>query len=142
MPAPLSYSEPDLIAYMLDTMGQVATDLKWTAMEPALLRAVWSVQRACGVSNIIDATDMAKVEALANREAWRAASRHTASLFTFGPQQGERFEMGKINDQINTQLALAEAAAAPYLSSNRIGVATLRYEGDPYLTGTDEEFGV
>lgn len=133
MPAPSTYSESDLAAYMLDIMGQVATDLGWTASTPAMVRAIYATERACAVTDIATATDMGMVEAIAAREAWRVAARWTATLHNFGPQQGVSFAMSAINDQITTQLAFAEAAASIYGDpANTIVVSDIVHADDPY----------
>jgi hypothetical protein len=78
MPIPTSYTEQTLIAYMRDGV------LKRTAQQLQLVDAadyvdaVTEVTIALGVSDIGQATDMARLRAVARREAWRTAMQQAA----------------------------------------------------------------
>lgn len=132
MPAPLSYSEVDLAAFMVDELADVAVALGWTATTPRLVRALYAVERACGVADIGAAIDPAQVEALAAREAWRAAMGAAAAQVDSSVPGGPNLKASGLYTQCYGNFLAASTAAMAYDPANVIGVASVTYAPDVY----------
>lgn len=74
MPVVTSYTEATLATFMVGgSRAETAAALSWTTASGAITEAVGRAERLLGVSDVADATDMAKVEAVARLVFWRAA---------------------------------------------------------------------
>lgn len=129
MPAPASYNETTLAAYMVQTLGDLATTLGITTA--AMAEAVIDVALACGVTDVADATDVAQVRALARVAALRRAQTAAASWYDFAADGGD-YKRSQVMAQLDSLLKAAEADAMNYSESYAVGVGTLSYAGDPY----------
>jgi hypothetical protein len=141
MPAPLSYSESDLAAFMVDELADVAVALGWTATTPRLVRAVYATERACGVPDISSVTDPAMVEAVGAREAWRAAMGAAAARVNKRVGDLSKSE-SDLFAQCRANYLTASTEAMAYDTTNVIGVASVTYAPDVYgPLDTSGEFG-
>lgn len=134
MAIPSSYSEVSLAAYMLSVTGNVAAALGWTASD--FTEAVNDALVAYGVPDIANATDIAKLRALAKVEAWRAVVDGTAADIEF-TADGANFKRNQMHQQAVAALerAQSEATARGYADSYvpAIQVGAVQWK-DPYLT--------
>lgn len=73
MPVPTSYTEDELAGYMHRRLRNVAASLGWTA-PASYTDAVTDTLVAYGVADIGSVADVPRLLALADVEAWRAAS--------------------------------------------------------------------
>lgn len=141
MPAPTSYSETDLALYMHEYVlggdDGTAGALGWADDDSRYTYAVANTLRAYGVSLIADATDMAKLEALARVEAWRAVVQATAAEHDYASGTAD-FKRSQINAQARAALADAEGAAFAYTSLYSVGVSAVRNTDTPYTYWPDE----
>jgi hypothetical protein len=141
MPAPTSYTEAELAAYMVASLADVAVALGWTASATQIQEAVTAVELACGVSDIATATNIAQVRAIGRREAWAAAMGAAASRVN--KRVGD-FSKGEssLHDQCHANWLAAVTDAMPYDAAGVIGVASVTYAPDVYgPLDTSGEFG-
>lgn len=118
MPTPSTYTESALAAFVVRELGGVATQLEWVPETPQVAEAVYDCLDAYGVTDIADATDTAKLRALARVAAWRAAVSATAGNYTTSVE-GMSFNREQVHAQAKGMLAEAERAASVF------GVGTL-----------------
>ncbi len=131
MPPPTSYSEPGLAAWMHRQLGDTAATLGWSLGDVLYDEAVYATLRAYGELLIADATDMAKLEALALREVWRTAVNATGGEHTY--QSGtESFTRSDIAKNAERRFALADADARPYDRRFATAVTQLHPADNPY----------
>ncbi len=112
-------------------LGDTATTLGWTLGDVLYDEAVYATLRAYGQTVIADATDMAKLEALALREVWRTAVNATGGEHTY--QSGtESFSRSDIAKNAERRFALADADARPYDRRFATAVTQLHPADNPY----------
>lgn len=138
MPAPTAYTENELAAFLITTLGKVATALEWTAATTQVVEAVYDTIHAYGVSVIADATDVRKLRALARVAIWRAVVRDTAGHYAVAAE-GMSFNRQQLHEQATRALREAEGEAAEIGA----GVAALlvtpvTHVHDPYAYQPDE----
>lgn len=130
-PIPVSYSEETLAAYMLAVLADVGSVLGFDGDE--FDEAINDTLLAYGEDDIADATDIAKLRALARVEAWKLALIAAAARYDVsdGTQSLKR---SQILSQIKSALAVAVDDASAYTGddSNVVGRATVVYADDPY----------
>lgn len=134
MAIPSSYTEFSLAAYMLAVTGNVAAALGWDIEN--FDEAVNDALVAYGVSSIADATDIAKLRALAKVEAWRTAVNGTAADIEFSADGGT-YKRNQMHEQALAALERAEAAAmaAGYADSYAPAISMgSMIHVDPYLS--------
>lgn len=133
MPAPLSYTEADLIAYMQGVIGpDVRGALNWQA--PADYQQIaWAVQRMLGLDSIESATDMVMLEAAARYAVWDGVVRHSVAWHDISTD-GQSLSLSQVHEHA---VAQRDAAAtelgrlgAPGFTAT-IGVMQAVYS-DPY----------
>lgn len=133
MPAPSAYTdETQLATYMLGQLGETATILGWSGLAH-VQEAVNEALLAYGADTITDATDMAKIRALAKREGWRLAIQSIAARFTF-ETDGQVFRRSDLMKAAQAALELAESQAAVFTQENApsVEIDRVRYVNDPY----------
>jgi len=135
MPLPTSYNEATLAAYMVRTLGELATML--AIEDVAMLEAVNDVTQACGVADITSATNLAQVRALARVAALRVAQTTAAGWYDFAADGGD-YKRSQVQAQIQTLLQTAENAAMQYDAGYSVEVGTMHYVGDPYDWDNDD----
>lgn len=151
MPAPSSYTEATLAAYMVGVLSSAAGALGLTTASAAITQAVTTVERILGVSDVAELTDMAKLETIATWRAWQAALDTATASFDVSSGGGGGTSSAKLSqlfDQIAKRLAMAEDAASIYsevqAASGAGGVAVISSLGgvsSPYGWETCNEFG-
>jgi hypothetical protein len=123
MPIPTAYTEADLAAYMHRRLDAVAAALGWLPTggangTGAYDEPVIDTLLAYGVTSLaaVGATpvEIAKLRALAERAAWRAASAAAAGLYDWSSDSQSEHLSDVAKQTIAAGLALAEAKAAPY----------------------------
>lgn len=139
MPPVTSWAtEDELATWLLGPLGlgQVASVLGWT--EDNLADVIARALRLYGVTDVADATDIGRLEAIATREAWRAAIRALV-VATDITIDGETVKRSDMIRAAQMALELADAEAAGYGESDlTVSVAGLNVEGNPYDYGTDD----
>lgn len=137
MPLLTTYTEPVLAARMLDELGEVATLLGWT--EPQHVQhAVNKTLRAYGgLTTIADAADPEKLEALADREAWRLAEASLAARYDVSAE-GQSLRRSQAVENVRKRLAAAEARASGYDAAELVGVGQVTWIDDSYSYLEDE----
>jgi hypothetical protein len=142
MPAPTSYTEAELAAYLVASLADVATALGWTASATQIQEAVTAVELACGASDIATATNIAQVRAIGRREAWGAAMGAAASWVDSSVPGGPNLKGSALYAQCHTNWLAASTDAMPYDATGVIGVASVTYAPDVYgPLNTAGEFG-
>ena len=136
MPIPTVYSEPLLQQYMLNQTGNLGVVLELDVTD--FIEAVADTLLAYGVTGIANATDIAKLRALAKVEAWRVAKAHAAGRTDFDVESAA-LKRSQLIAQVQMFLDMAEADALLYgLSNYRVTVGALVYSDDPYPLPSDE----
>lgn len=134
MALPSSYTESTLRDYMLSITANVAGALGWTAS--SFTEAVNDALVGYGVSDIADATDIAKLRSLAKLEAWRALADATVADYNFSADGGS-YSRQQLHQQAVAALqrAEAEAVARGYADAFAPAIALgSLVHSDPYLT--------
>lgn len=133
MPAPATYTEERLAAYMAATVGDLAAALGWAGDPlPALQEAVNNVLLDYGADDVADVTDIRKVRALASVEAWRAAVASLAARYDFSNPEGS-YKRSQMLAGAQKALLAAEAVASEYLPGYGVAyVDEARHDDDPY----------
>lgn len=139
MPVPTTYSEAEIKTLMVTTLGTVAAALSWTTATPAIQESVYDAAILLGVSDVADATDIAKLRAAARLAVWRAAVGALAGMTTFS-SAGSSYNLSDLQRQAKESLAVAEREAAvhgvdPAMAAR---VDHIRWRHDPYATLNDE----
>jgi hypothetical protein len=112
MPLPTTYTAEELAAWMRDELLATATVLGMSdPAHPGYTTAVRRTVRAYGVSDISQATDVVKLEALALIEVWRSVVNQTATAINF-EADGGRYDREAIHKHAVVQLAQAQAGYA------------------------------
>lgn len=119
MPIPTAYTEHELALFMHNELGEMAGVIRATAPDEndedelgSYGERVIDVLLAYGVSDIIVATDIPKLRALARREAWRFAVRQLSSKVSFS-LDGQSISLSDLQEQARESLYLAEEACGP-----------------------------
>lgn len=134
MPIPTSYTEDSLGAYMHRSLGEMAVLLQLTADAAGFSDQIADVLIACGVDNIASVTDIAKLRAVAKREAWKLAMERTAIAYNIA-MDDQRLEREKLHDHAVAMYNSASVQAARYVtddSSYSVTIYNIRDPYDPY----------
>jgi hypothetical protein len=140
MSVPTVYSSAALQVYMLGQTGNLGTVLGLTSGDFA--EAVTDTLLSYGEDTLADATDIAKLRALAKVAAWRVAVEKSTGYMKF-TADGASFEAQTLHNQALASLALAESLAATYdggMAGYVVSVGRLIHANDPYpLPVTDDD---
>lgn len=134
MPLPSSYTEDGFKAYLHGRLnrGGVADAFGWTVASGSYDEVVNDVLLAYGVTDIAEATDVAKLRALGNLALWQAA-KEAAVLEVDYSADGTSFSREAIFKHIEAMLGQARYDAIPYADD---GVYSVDIYGvsrsDPY----------
>jgi hypothetical protein len=144
MPVATSYTESALASFMASAIGPVADVLGWGVDANSYNLPISRAMRALGLSDVTTVTaaaDLAALEAVAAREAWRLVVQHLATRYDISLDQqslkrSQLQAMAKESLQIaeaDTVLALA-ASGVTLVASGRasVQVSSLDYPTDPY----------
>lgn len=146
MPAPTAYSESALRLFVVERLSDVAVVLGWAGPEPQITRVLWATERAYSaavieISDIADATDMPKLEAIAEREAWKAARNALAARVNMSGagtsmSLSQQFDHAKeMFDQAESEcMALGIGQGGAYA----VTVSPIVFTEDPYGVREDE----
>lgn len=114
MPAPSSYDETQLKAFMVEQLGATADALALTTASPSIRNGVYVAQRVCGAANVSAVTDMPLLEAVAGWQAWEAAVAAAAVQFNLTAGSGGKLERSQVIGPIERQRDAARARASVY----------------------------
>jgi hypothetical protein len=137
VPLTATYTEAMLAVRMLDELGSVATLLGWDEPEHVQHAVNKALRAYGGLATIADATDPEKLEALADREAWRLAEASLAALYDVGGE-GQTLRRSQVYEHVRRRLAAAEARASSYDSAELVGVGQVTWIDDSYSYLEDE----
>jgi hypothetical protein len=131
MPVPSHYTEASLRMYMLDVTGGLGTRLELATGD--FYEAVSSALLSYGVDDINQATDMAKLRAVARMEAWRTAWNKATGAYDF-TADGSSFKRSDLAKQAQAQLEQAEREAMSYgaIAGYAVTTARMGHANDPY----------
>ena len=129
MALPTSYNEATLALYMITVLGGLAETLGLTTDD--MTEAVNDVAAACGVSDVVDATDVKQVRALAKVAALRVAQTKAAGWYDFSADNGD-YKRSQVQKQVSDLLKAAEGEALLYAPDYGIQVGAFNYVDDPY----------
>jgi hypothetical protein len=138
MPAPTSYNEDGLKAFMLGQVGNMGAVLGLDVN--SFTEAVSDTLLAYGVPDVALALDIPKLRALARVEAWRVAVQQAAGRYDFQTQNAKH-SRSALFAQAKEGLTLALADASGYASltsnDNVIGISGFAYADNPYVDYED-----
>lgn len=136
MAVPSSYDEHDLADYMHSVLGKTATILGWTTDSYA--EAVNDAALLYGVSDVADATDIAKLRACARLAAWQAVEADTVGYHDFSEDQ-QSFRMHQVHVQAVAKVKEARREAARH-GVNTVAMTTTTIRRiSPYDVVEDSE---
>jgi hypothetical protein len=124
MPLVTAHTEASLAQYMRKKLQTTADELStptvaWTAPDPDAQPyddPVQATLRAYGVTDIADATDVQRLELLAQREIWRSVMAATVAYADATSANGEALKFAQIHAQAVRMFTLAKTEAAEYAS--------------------------
>ena len=146
MPAPTSYTETSLAAYMVAELSNVGVVLGWTAATPQIVEAVYEVEFALGVVDIadlmwedaahtipiVDSERIPHARAQARLEAWRAAKKALASQIDT-TADGQSFKLSQLYTQASTNVTEAKIELDAFAeSADTIIVGSITRDTNPY----------
>jgi hypothetical protein len=108
MPAPTSYTESALIGFMETELAETGEKLGLLETD-GLMQAAWAVQRLLGVTNLSTETNMAKVEAAARWQAWKAAEAAAIARPSKLKSDGDELDYSQRLAGIRDRLSYAES---------------------------------
>ena len=136
MALPTGYNEATLKAFMVSSLGALATTLGID--DAAMAEAVNEVAAACGMTDVSQVADVMQLRAAAKVQALRVAQQVAAGWYDFSADGGE-FKRSQVNKQIESLLTLAYADGMAYAGSYAIATGTVRVANDPYQFGREDE---
>ena len=133
MAAPTTYTEGQLMLYMVAVLGETADVLGWRRADGDYVETVNDVIIDYGVDAIADATDIAKLRALARRAIWKAAVAGLTPRYDFSTD-GQSFQRSQMLTHAKEALARAEADALVYgFAGYDVRVDRVLHKNDPYV---------
>lgn len=135
MPLPSSYNEADLITYLDTRLGAFKAVLGWTDDNAGNIygEVVIDTLLAYGAADVSQATDLAKLRALASYFLWRAIVDNVSARFDYSADGGD-YSLSQQVDHARKALADAEREAIPYLPAMVVKSGAVVYPQDVYLT--------
>jgi hypothetical protein len=144
MPVATSYSEATLAAYLDDALGPMADVLGWSVGANSYNLPISRTLRALGLSDVTTVTaaaDLAALEAVALREAWRLVVQHLATRYDISLDQ-QSLKRSQLQAMAKEALLLAEAdtvlalaaSGVTLVASGRasVQISSIDYPTDPY----------
>lgn len=133
MPVPATYTETGLIAFMTTVLGSAGDALPEDTRDAVYQEAVIETLLEYGVSDIADATDVARLRALARVAVWQAVVDATAGNIDF--RMGDQsLTSSQIHAQALQNLRRATTQALPYDSTYAVTRTAVAHANDPYRT--------
>jgi hypothetical protein len=106
--------------YITSTYGQLKTQLSW-GDSTQILTITNKTLQLYGVTLEVDATDIAKLEALCDYAVWRQALADISLDYAFSAD-GSSFSRNQAVEQVRQNMLIAENAALPYLPNYEITI--------------------
>ena len=124
MALPTIYTEETLAAFMRDCLKTIAKDLGWTTDAPFAepINETLLAYSPNGVTPIADATDIARLRALARIEAWRAVVEGTTGDYDASSKDDE-MKRSQVNAQAKSALADARNQLTELLDDRAVAAA-------------------
>lgn len=133
MAAPATYTEQTLAEYMHSALGAMAGTVGLTVEGGSYAEAVNDTLLTYGVSDIGDATDIAKLRLLARLHAWRLVVTYTAANYAFSADGGS-YSRDQVHAHAVSMVSALETEAAPHLAEYQAVVQRVDYLHDPYVS--------
>lgn len=111
----------DFAQYLASTLGTAADDLGWSIAARDYDAIIAAALKAYGVSTITLATDTAKLEALGQRELWRAVLAVSVTLVDTVSASGESVKLSQIHERATAMYRLHDRLAASYVPASTTG---------------------
>jgi hypothetical protein len=111
MPVATAYTESSLASYLDDALGPMAGVLGWSVGANSYQVPISRAMRALGLSDVTTVTaaaDLAVLEAVATREAWRLVVQHLATRYDISLDQ-QSLKRSQLQAMAKEALILAEA---------------------------------
>jgi hypothetical protein len=149
MPVATAYTESTLASYLDDALGPMAAVLGWSVSANSYNLPISRAMRALGlydVTTVTAAADLAALEAVATREAWRLVVQHLATRYDFSRDQ-QSLSRSQMQKMAKEALQIAEADTVLTLAAPGVTLVTpgrasvtfdvLDYPTDPYGVRVD-----
>jgi hypothetical protein len=147
MTVPSSYTDSGLKAFMHGEVGEVGTILGWSSSggsyDEPLIDALF-LSDAEDITDVTTVAGVCKLRALARVAVWRQAVKRVAARYDFSADGGS-YSRSQLQSMCADALAVAEAAAAPYMTeadddnTNTIQIYAERPRQDPYSYLAEED---
>jgi hypothetical protein len=122
MPVATAYSEATLASYIDDALGPMADVLGWSTGANSYQVPISRTLRALGLSDVTTVTaaaDLAALEAVALREAWRLVVQHLATRYDISLDQ-QSLKRSQLQAMAKEALTLAEADTVLALAASGV----------------------
>ena len=136
MALPTAYTEQTLKLFMLNSLGAIAQAMSLTI--DSFSEAVNEALLVYGASAIAEATDIAKLRAIARVEALKVAKAASVTAYDFDADGGS-YKRSQMAQSIDRLLQAAQVDAGRYSAEYSIQTGSMSYTNDPYQWTTVEE---
>jgi hypothetical protein len=122
MPLATAYTESTLASYLDDALGPMADVLGWSVGGNSYQVPISRAMRALGLSDVTTVTaaaDLAALESVALREAWRLVVQHLATRYDISLDQ-QSLKRSQLQAMAKDALALAEADTVLALAASGV----------------------
>jgi hypothetical protein len=144
MPVATAYTESTLASYLDEALGPMADVLGWSVGANSYQVPISRAMRSLGLADVTTVTaaaDLAALEAVALREAWRLVVQHLATRYDISLDQ-QSLKRSQLQAMAKEALILAEAdtvlalaaSGVTLVASGRasVQVSSIDYPADPY----------
>ena len=131
MAFPTSYTDAELLTYMVSVLGSVAGVLNLDVSDTVLIEAEYDVLFDYGINDAAEANDINKLRTLARYHSWVTVLSEISLDYNFS-DAGAKYDRGQMFDHVEKKLAKAKNEALPYLPNYQIESDTIDWQNDPY----------
>jgi hypothetical protein len=144
MPVATAYTESTLASYLDEALGPMADVLGWSVGANSYQVPISRAMRSLGLADVTTVTaaaDLAALEAVALREAWRLVVQHLATRYDISLDQ-QSLKRSQLQAMAKEALLMAEgdvwvalaASGVTLVASGRasVQISSIGYPTDPY----------
>lgn len=133
----LQYTEALLTRFMERALGDLKDEVGFTD-DTFYLDAIEDTCLAYGVSDVVDATDVKKLRALARVCLWRDVLFKLTAMYDYSEEE-EAAKRSQLYRQAESSLRVAERLAAPYDPLRSVQMGRIIWKSDPYQYLPDDK---
>lgn len=132
MQIPAGYTNPELAEYMQRVIGPLSGILDLTVEGQSFDNAIGDALAAYGVQDAADASDIPRLRAYAQREAWRLVRDMTVGYYDLRSPDGEQLNRSQLHAHAVAMFNEAERRVGEFEGTYSVQRFTVRRIPDPY----------